>query len=312
MPAFPKPQFIFDFQVDAELEALKLHKTQRNIPEKSEDQLLIATWNIANLGLQKRWNEHYILLAEIISWFDIIAIQETNDNLEGLNHLELELPSHYQLIFSDKAGNNERSVFIYNSERVNRLELVGEISIPPKDHRYIKLKDVTSKFTGFDRTPYLCSFSWNNYKLVMISVHSYFGSTSKKDIERRALEAYAISRYADLRKNSKYAFSKNIITLGDFNIPKIEQGDQTYQALMQRGLMLPKHSTQIYSNINNDKQYDQIAFLPSLKSKITQHGVFDFDAVIFSDLWESNVSDFKSYLKYYMSDHRPMWLAIKL
>ncbi|WP_308993640.1 hypothetical protein QLS71_007690 [Mariniflexile litorale] len=100
--------------------------------------------------------------------------------------------------------------------------------------------------------------------------------------------------------------------MGHFNIPKIEQGDQTYDALMKRGLKLPEHSTQIYSNINNDKQYDQIAFLPSLKSNIKANGVFDFDAVLFPDLWQSSVSNFKKYLKYYISDHRPMWIQFEL
>ncbi|MBP0905641.1 endonuclease/exonuclease/phosphatase family protein [Mariniflexile gromovii] len=312
MPAFPKPNFVYNFDIHAEIQNLKKHKNKRHIPEKTDGKLLIATWNIANLGLQKRWNEHYKLIAEIISWFDIIAIQETNDNLEGLYNIELELPNHYDLIFSDAGGNNERFAFIFDNQKIDRLQLVAEISIPPKDHRHIKLKGVKSKFTGFDRTPYLCSFQWKNHKLIFITVHSYFGSERKADVERRSLEAYAISRYADLRKNSKYAFSKKIITMGDFNIPKIEQGDQTYDALMERGLKLPDHSTQIYSNINDDKQYDQIAFLPSLKSKITANGVFDFDTAIFPDLWESNVSNFKKYLKYYMSDHRPMWIQLKL
>ncbi|MFD0990401.1 endonuclease/exonuclease/phosphatase family protein [Mariniflexile jejuense] len=312
MPAFPKPNFVYNFDINTEIQNLKTHKSKRHIPEKTNDKLLIATWNIANLGLQKRWNEHYKLIAEIISWFDVIAIQEANDNLEGLNNIELELPNHYDLIFSDAGGNNERSAFIFDNQKIDRLQLVAEISIPPKDYKHIKLDGVKTKFTGFDRNPYLCSFQWKNHKLIFITVHSFFGSEKKADVERRSLEAFAISRYADLRKNSKYAFSKNIITMGDFNIPKIEQGDQTYDALMKRGLQLPDHSTQIYSNINDDKQYDQIAFLPSLKSKITANGVFDFDSAMFPDLWQSNVSNFKKYLKYYMSDHRPMWIQLNL
>lgn len=312
MPAFPKPNYVYNFDISTELQNLKTHKSKRHIPGKTNNKLLIATWNIANLGLQKRWNEHYKMIAEIISWFDVIAIQETNDNLEGLNNIELELPNHYDLIFSDAGGNNERSAFIFDSKKIDRLQLVAEISIPPKDYKHIKLDGVKTVFTGFDRNPYLCSFQWNNHKLIFITVHSFFGSEKKADVERRSLEAFAISRYADLRKNSKYAFSKNIITMGDFNIPKIEPGDQTYDALMKRGLKLPDHSTQIYSNINNDKQYDQIAFLPDLKSKITASGVYDFDSAIFPDLWQSNVSNFKNYLKYYISDHRPMWIQLEL
>jgi hypothetical protein len=42
--------------------------------------------------------------------------------------------------------------------------------------------------------------------------------------------------------------------------------------------------------------------------------VFDFDAVIFPDLWKSgtNMKDFKTYLRYYISDHRPMWVQLSI
>ena len=311
MPAFPKPKFSYDFDLNEEINALLSHKDKRGIPQKNDNSLLIATWNIANLGLQKRWDEHYQMISEIISWFDVIAVQEVHNNIEGIKNIESLLPSHYSLVFSDKGGNNERSAFLYDNRKIKLLELIGEVAIAPKDHRYIKIKGVTEKFTGFDRNPYLCSFQWNNFTFVLISVHSYFGSNKSHHMNRRALEAFAIARYADLGRKSKNSFSKNYITLGDFNIPKVDKGDMIYKALVSRGLKLPDHSSKIYSNINNDKQYDQIAFLPSLKSKIINDGIFDFDSAIFSDLWESSTKDFRSYLKYYISDHRPMWIQLE-
>ncbi|GAA3627909.1 endonuclease/exonuclease/phosphatase family protein [Flavivirga jejuensis] len=311
MPAFPKPKFVYQFDLQEQIGLLESHKKKRLIPNKSDEELLIASWNIANLGLQKRWQQHAQLISEIISWFDIIAIQEVNYNLQGLRQLESELPSHYDLIFSDKAGNNERFAFAYDSRKTKLMELVGEVAVPPKDHRYIKLPNVQKKFNGFDRNPYLTSFQWRNTNLVLINVHSFFGSNSKADMERRALETYAISRYADLNGKSKWAFSKNIIALGDFNLPIVEKGDLIYQALMKRGLELPKHSSKVYSNITNDKMYDQISFLPSIKKKIKANGIFDFDNSLFPDLWIESKSKFKSYMKYYISDHRPIWMQLK-
>ena len=312
MPAFPKPTFVFNFDLSVEMDHLFKHKSKRKVPEKSENRLLIASWNIANLGLQKRWKQHYELISEIISWFDIIAIQEVNDKIEGLREIEAVLPSHYDLIFSDKAGNNERFAFAYDSRKIKLMELVGEIGIPPKDQKYIKLPGVNEKFTGFDRNPYLCSFQWRNKIIILINVHSFFGSESKKDIERRSLEAYAISRYADLEGKSKNAFSRNIIALGDFNLPKVDKGDLVYKALLARGLKLPEHTSRVYSNIADDKEYDQIAFLPSLKSKIKANGIFDFDVAIFPELWQESKSKFKKYVKYYISDHRPIWMQLDL
>jgi endonuclease/exonuclease/phosphatase family metal-dependent hydrolase len=313
MPSFRKPKFVFPFTLADEINNLMLHKSKRGIPDKSDTELLIASWNIANLGLQDRHSDHYELIAEIISWFDIIAIQEVNSNLEGLRNIESVLPSHYEVLFSDRGGNNERSAFIYDSRVIRQLELIGEVAIPPKDHKYIKIDGISEKFTGFDRNPYLASFQWNNFTFILITVHSFSGGTSKAHLNRRALEAYAISRYADLNRKSKYAFSKNIIALGDFNIPKVEKDDVVYKALLSRGLMLPDHSTKVYSNISNDKQFDQIAFLPSIKSKIITDGVFDFDTTIFSVLWENvSAKDFRAYLRYYISDHRPLWMQLKL
>lgn len=312
MPSFRKPKFIYNFDLDLELNKLKSHKTKRNIPEKSDTKLLVSCWNIANLGLQKRWDEHYNIIAEIISWFDVIAVQETHNNLIGLKSIETLLPSHYSLIFSDKGGNNERSAYIFDSRKIKQLELIGEIAISPKDHKYIKIKGFTSKFNGFDRNPYLASFQWNNFVFILISVHSYYGSTKLKDLERRALEAFAIARYAQLSGKSKNSFSKNIIALGDFNIPKVDSKDIIYKALISKGLKLPKHSTKVYSNITNDKEYDQIAFLPSIKSKVKADGVFDFDNVLFSDLWHTSKKDFRAYMRYYISDHRPLWMQMEL
>lgn len=311
MPSFPKPNFVYNFNLNEQFQKLDVHKGVREIPDKNMDKLLIASWNVANLGLQKRWKEHNQIIAHIVDWFDVIAIQEVNVNLDGLKQIESELPTNYELVFSDKAGNNERFAFIYDGNKVDLMELIGEVAIPPKDHRFIKLPGIAKKFTGFDRNPYICSFQWKNEIFMLINVHSFFGSEATSDVQRRALETYAISRYADLTGKSKHAFSSNIIALGDFNLPMVNKGDLIYKALLARGLELPEHSSKVYSNITNDKMYDQISFLPSLKNKIQANGVFDFDSAIFPDLWQESKSKFKSYLKYYISDHRPIWMQLK-
>lgn len=312
MPSFPKPKFTYDFNLLQEVQALNRHKKRRGVPAKSEDKLLLATWNIANLGLHKRKDEHYVLLAEMLSWFDIIAIQEVNDNLTGLRKLASQLPDSYRLMFSDKGGNNERAAYIYDAIKLRTLEKVGEVSVPPSEYKHIKLPGVQTSFKGFDRNPYLVSFAYNDFRFILVNLHIYFGSESQGDLERRALETYALGRFTDLRRKSKYRYTKNIIALGDFNLPKIDLNDPVYKALTRRGLQLPEHSTRIYSNIVNDKQYDQIAFFPGLKSKIRQHGVFDFDGALFSDLWQENPRNFRNYLRYYLSDHRPMWMQLDL
>jgi hypothetical protein len=73
LPPFPKPTFAYDYSVTAQIAALSQWRDTRPgraIPAKSPNHLLVATWNIANLGVQERRRRDYQLLAEIISWFD--------------------------------------------------------------------------------------------------------------------------------------------------------------------------------------------------------------------------------------------------
>lgn len=80
MPVFPKPKFTFDYDVANETSGLRKHKKTRQIPKRQTGKLLIATWNIANLGAQHRRDQDLSLLAEVISWFDIVAVQECREN----------------------------------------------------------------------------------------------------------------------------------------------------------------------------------------------------------------------------------------
>lgn len=321
MPPFPKPKFTYNYRVASQIDALQEYKQARpgrDIPDKASGRLLLATWNIANLGLQDRRVKDYQIIAELVSWFDLVAIQEVNDNLDGLRDLRQQLPTSYRVLFSDKAGNNERLAFIYDGSRVTLLDKVGEIAIPPKDKTYIKLPGISQKFRGFDRNPYLAAFRAEGFTFVLVNVHLYFGSAkgtaSKRAMNRRSLETFAVGRWADLRRRSDNAFSRNIIPLGDFNLPKVEPGDPIFKALTKRGLHLPQHSTETGSNLKGDQHYDQIAFFPGPTQRaFVQSGVFDFDGAIFSTLWKNQGKRaFSQYVRYYISDHRPLWAEFRV
>jgi endonuclease/exonuclease/phosphatase family metal-dependent hydrolase len=321
MPSFPKPKFDLAYSVSDEIEALRNYrdtKEGRQIPTKALNRLLLGTWNIANLGLQKRRSNDHQLLAEIMSWFDIVALQEVHDNLEGLRGIQEHLPPSWRALFSDRAGNQERMAYLYDANKIVLQEKVGEIAIPVAEQKHINLKGMSQKFQGFDRNPYLAAFQAGSFRFLLVNVHLYFGKATKKaDLERRALEAYAVSRWADLRRKDKDAYVKDIIVLGDFNLPKIEPGDPIYTALRKRGLRLPDHSTRIGSNLTSDKHYDQIMFFPGqTQQDLTGNiGVFDFDGAVFSYLFNDPArtpAQFRSYLRYYLSDHRPLWVEFKI
>jgi endonuclease/exonuclease/phosphatase family metal-dependent hydrolase len=320
MPSFPKPSVDFNYQTAVEVQRLREYRDTepgRQIPVKANNRLLIGTWNIANLGQQKRRDKDYRILAEIIGWFDIVAVQETKDDLSGLRAIRDHLPNSWEILVSDKGGNDERMAFLYDANKVAQLEKVGEIAVPPKDHKHIKLPGITRKFNGFDRNPYLCAFVAGSFQFLLVNVHLFYGSAAKADVDRRALEAYAVARWSDLRTKDKDAYVTDIIPLGDFNLPAVKPGDPIYSALRRRGLERPAHSTKIASAIASDSEYDQIMFFPGeTDQEFTGNiGVFDFDGGIFQGLWNDpnrTKGEFKAYVRYYISDHRPLWAEFRI
>lgn len=213
MPGFPKPKFDYDYDLTKELKALRDYpqlpeKADRAVPPKSKGHLLLATWNIANLGVQERREKDYRLIAEIISWFDLIAIQETNDDLEGLRGIQEQLPTGYEALFSDPGGNNERFTFLYDTKRLQVLEEIGRVTVPPKELKSVKLPDTTQAFQGFDRNPYLVSFTADQLRFVLANVHLYFGDESSKEgMERPTRPRSAAPTSATTPSTTRWASS---------------------------------------------------------------------------------------------------------
>ncbi len=321
----PKPEHHYDPQI--EIENLIRHRDatpadpadSRNIPSPGQPgKVLIASWNIANLGVHKRRPIDFEVIAEILGWFEIVALQEIADNLEDFLAIVEALPNHFGYIFNDRAGNDERAAYIYDTRRVDLSPKIGEVAIVESDRKYITLPGIGRDFDGFNRNPYLAGFVIDSVSLLLANCHLLYGpqgsAAERQDsLERRQLEAYAIARWCDLRRNDKHRWTRNILALGDFNLPDAQPGDPVFEALTQRGLSLPPHETRIPTNVSNDADYDQIAVTPGLKSRVRQMGVFDFDAVLFADIYDSATPGYwRSCAKYYISDHRPLWMQLDL
>jgi endonuclease/exonuclease/phosphatase family metal-dependent hydrolase len=312
---FPKPSFSYDYEIDAQIAALREYEETepgRAVPSKAAGRLLLATWNIAGLGVQERSDKDYRLIAEVISWFDVVALQEVNDDLTGIRSIHGHLPN-YRLLFSAASGNDERMTFLYDATMVTLLEEIGEVALPPSDFRYITLPGIEQRFDGFDRNPYLATFRAGSFTFSLVNVHLYFGNDTAYHRNRRSLETYAVARWADNRRNSDFAFTHDIIPMGDFNLPKkTRPGHPIYAALRKRGLQLPQHSTTIGGPAMASK-YDQIAFFPGdTQDDFVQAGVFDFDGAVFRYLWETrNAQEFLAYVSYHISDHRLFWAEFK-
>ena len=306
----------FTFDVASEKRKMAYHFNKRGIPNKEKDKLLIATWNLTNFGAQKRTPQHLELMAYVMSQFDVIAVQEIADDLTQFYELMEYMKGNFKASFSDIAGNKERLGFVYNASKVKQVGLVAELAMRGYEQRRITIEIGDEKeeeeFGGFNRNPYMMTFSANDFQFTLVNVHLYWSDTRVRLLETKALSNWARKRSG---KEIEYLPSQDIMLLGDFNMPKLSEDDKYYKEVKDNGLVAPLHDTEyIGSNLAGDKSYDQLFFFPQHTDEdFTQGkiGVYDFDNIVFRDLWKSDTTHkkqyFFSYIRYYMADHRPLW-----
>ena len=100
--------------------------------------LRIGTWNLREFGGSKHGGrntyEPLFYMAEIISNFDIAAIQEVRGNLADFQKLLRILGPDWDYLATDvtdgDAGNGERMVFLYNRRRAQFRNIAGELTLP--------------------------------------------------------------------------------------------------------------------------------------------------------------------------------------
>lgn len=230
---------------------------QLAIPEKRLDRnLLLATWNIRDFDSNKfghgpRMAESFYYIAQIISSFDLIAVQEVNKNLSALKRLMYLLGNDWDFVSTDHteglSGNMERMTFVYDTRRVNFLNIAGEVVLPK--NKLIK-GDIQ-----FARTPFLVTFQAAWTKFNICTVHIFYGSDSGVKLERRKEEIAAIASFL---KNRADKDKETFLVLGDFNI--VDHEHETMKSLLDNGFEIPEQirSNKIGTNILQNKFYDQI------------------------------------------------------
>jgi len=151
---------------------IKKELRQSGVPVKDSQHMLLATWNIREFDFTKggeRGYEALYYIAEIISHFDIIAIQEVRGDLVALEKVVRLLGNEWDYIASDETagvqGNGERMVFIYDTRRVAFTGIAGEIVLPPVKEKTNGGERVCNPIRQLYRTPYLCGFSsgWGKF-----------------------------------------------------------------------------------------------------------------------------------------------------
>jgi len=123
--------------------AFEAHIGAADLPEGTEPPsdtsrfVRIATWNIREFDSPSygyRSQEAKAYIAEIISYFDLIALQEIRRDLGALEDVRRLLGPGWDYIATDvtegASGNKERMAFLFNREKVWFRNVAGELTLP--------------------------------------------------------------------------------------------------------------------------------------------------------------------------------------
>ncbi|WP_225850235.1 endonuclease/exonuclease/phosphatase family protein [Streptomyces sp. HPF1205] len=284
-----------------------------------DENVLVGTWNIRCFGdLNEQWHarstdqpmrdlESLRCIAEIVSHFDVVAVQEVRANMKALRHMMKALGPDWGFILTEvnrgRAGNDERMAFVFDTRRAKPSGLAGELTLPER---------VRKNSPDFARRPYAVSFRCGAQTLVLVTLHIRFGQP-----EDRLPELLGIAEWLRDWAKTESEWGHNLIVLGDMNIGSEE--DPLYKAFTSTGLRPPaelrKVPRTVFTSDTRDAFYDQIAWFheedgngrghrPVLSMRFTGNaGFVDFGGPILSAR-RMSLHD----LSWRISDHYPLWV----
>ncbi len=295
-------------EIAAGLIALKTRIAAAKIPSSKIDETLnIASWNIREFGKARRSEVAVHYIAEILGQFDLIGIVELRDDLTDLGRVLKILGPYWRAVYSDMipdaGGNRERLGFIYDKRAVTFNGLAAEANAPRKKQGEEYLTD-----ESFWRAPYMASFKSGSFDFVVLTTHIRWGDSEAK----RRDEIQRLANWIEAKRQEKSAEDKDIIVMGDFNIPS--QNDALFKAITSHGLQIPRalRGLQFGSNLEKDKRYDQILHHAIYPENFTNAGgVLDFyiEEKRIKDLFPGGMT--KEKFTYQLSDHLPLWLQLR-
>ncbi|MEA2448629.1 MAG: hypothetical protein QOG63_561 [Thermoleophilaceae bacterium] len=292
------------------------------IPARAPDNLLVGTWNIrAFSGVTPRFDaapddkplRNYAdicALAAVVSRFDVVAIQETREDLSALRALMACLGVHWTFVVTDvglgDAANGERLAYVYDRGRVKTSGLAGELVVPAKG---IGTGGETLR-DQFARSPFAVSFAAGDHGLTLVTTHVIYG----KQASDRTKELGAVGAWLKQRARKGKEFDTNMIALGDFNIDN--EHDDNFAALTATGISPPPELAQrpstIFDTPGKTHFYDQIAwFADGGAEKLAlgysgSAGYFDWTRYVCADVANKTTKSWR------ISDHFPLWCEFEL
>jgi endonuclease/exonuclease/phosphatase family metal-dependent hydrolase len=310
-------------------ENLQARKTDRN--------LLLSSWNIKEFGhLKNRLPESYFYIAEIISNFDLIAVQEVKSGLKDLEIVMKLLGRDWNYLITDitegKDGNSERFAYLYDTRRVNFTGLAGEILL------WKDLFTEGEEIRQLKRTPYMTGFraGWKTFALLNVHLQPNDDRESRA-VRKREIEL--LMKALAEKKKRKTLWTENIVVLGDFNLykkdsdaVKVFNDNNFFESDLLQGLNTNTAASEETFDRMFFKKNDYF-YAPS-KATGERGGVIDIFEIVYRldgyaaykeemkkhKLDPDTLSDEAAFEKYFknnwrktqLSDHKPIWVEINI
>jgi endonuclease/exonuclease/phosphatase family metal-dependent hydrolase len=306
-------------------------------PRRADENLVIASWNIKEFGhTTQRIPESYFYIAETLSYFDLVAVQEIKSSLNDLHIIMRLLGDDWGYLVNDitegDSGNSERSCYIFNKKRVQLAGLAGEI---------VLWDDLTqiSNIKQLKRTPYITGFTAGWKTFAMINLHLHPGDKST-DISFRREEVSLLLKALAEKKRRDRLWSENLVCVGDFNFYSgATKDDPTIQMIADAGFKEVNSLIGVDTNASQTDAYDRFFLSKNEYFSLGQNsaglengGVFNpFNAVfktgeesIYSNYMiedytgSRDMTDPANQVKYFkhpwrknqISDHFPIWFEL--
>ncbi|MBK7537510.1 MAG: endonuclease/exonuclease/phosphatase family protein [Myxococcales bacterium] len=276
-------------------------------PSKLDESINLATWNIREFGRKRRSEAAVHYIAEVLGQFDLVGVVELRNDLRDLGRVLQILGPHWRAVYSgmipDYGGNWERVAYLYDSRAVTFNGLAAEAHTPRKKKGFEYLPSAS-----FWRAPYLATFKSGSFDFVVLTTHIRWGSNESA----RHDELERLADWIEAKRQDEYAEDKDLIVMGDFNIPS--KTSSLFKAITKHGLELPRALARLQhgSNLAKDKRYDQILHYPQFPVNFSNAGgVLDFflgDAHI-KELFDGEMT--REAFTYQMSDHLPLWMQVR-
>ena len=282
--------------------------------KKAENNLLVASWNIKEFGhTTQRLDEAYFYIAEIISIFDLVAVQEIKSTLKDLDIIMRLLGDDWGYIINDITegtdGNSERSAYLFNKRRVELAGLAGEIVLWDDLTR-------TSVVKQLKRTPYIIGFQAGWKTFAMVNLHLHPGDDDN-DIAYRRAEVDLLLKALHEKVSRGRLWNENLILVGDFNLyTGSTKDDPTIEIINQAGFKEVENLIGKDTNASMTESYDRF-FLTSNKyftlAKNDQDkengGVFNPFAYVFKD---NQPALYKDYMKQHYTGSKDLDIETNL